>query len=255
MRTLILFFAIFIFPLTSFGYDPNTKLTIITHDYPPFSYMEDNEVKGLSTEILREVLKEMKHENLEIMIFPWKRAYVTVYDSKNLLLYSVARKPHREKHFIWAGRSGPRSVGMYKLKSRKDIIVPDIEHAKKYHVASTKGAAYTKAAYDKGFSGIQENPTLIQSIRMLYSRRVDLIIADEVALVHSIRAYNKEAAVENILDESQIERVVYFSPKSHRWFAFGAKSDQELVNRFQSAYETVEKKGVIDKLQSQYLVE
>ncbi len=255
MRTIILCCAIVIFPLTGFGYDPNTKLTIITHDYPPFSYMEENEVKGFSTEILREVLKEMKHENFEIKIFPWKRAYVTVEDSKNFLLYSVARKPHREKHFLWAGRSGPRSVGMYKLKSRKDIIVPDIEHARKYHVASTKGAAYTKAAYDKGFNSIQENPDLIQNIRMLYSGRVDLIIADEVALVHSIRAYNKEAAVENVLDESQIERAVYFSPKSHRWFAFGAKSDRELVSKFQSAYETVEKKGVIDKLQSQYLVE
>ncbi len=255
MRVLILFCAALVFPLASFGYDPSTKLTIITHDYPPFSYLEDNEVKGFSTEILREVLKEMRHENFEIKIFPWKRAYVTVEDSKNFLLYSVARKPHREKYFIWAGKSGPRSVGMYKLKSRKDIIVPDIEHARKYHVASTKGAAYTKAAYDKGFNNIQENPDLIQNIRMLYSKRVDLIIADEVALVHSIRAYNKEASVVNKLDESEIERAVYFSSKSHRWFAFGAKSDQELVNKFQSAYETVEKKGVIGNLLSKYLVE
>ncbi len=253
MRNIIYIFCFLcLFPLKSFGYDPNTKLSIITHIFPPFSYSENNEIKGMSTEILLEVLKEMKHKNYQIKVLPWKRALLTVWDSKNLLLYPFARKPNREEYFIWVGKAGPRLIGLYKLKSRKGIVANDIDQAKKYKVGSLRGTAYTKKLHENGFKIINEVTLPIQNIKMLYRKKIDLVLEDEAVLFHSIKLHNKEVKDEKRLDESQIERTLFFSPTTDRWFGFGAKSDQDLVNKFEDAYKTLEKRGVIKQINSKY---
>lgn len=60
--------------------------------------MKNNKIEGFSTEIVRTFLKELNKEHLAIQMQPWARAYLTAQERPNVLLYTMARSPAREKH-------------------------------------------------------------------------------------------------------------------------------------------------------------
>ena len=74
-------------------------LAVYTGEWVPYNYQEGREIKGLSTEILRAMCAEAKLE-CGINYLPWVRSYKTVQNTRNALLYTVARKPEREHEFL-----------------------------------------------------------------------------------------------------------------------------------------------------------
>ena len=71
---------------------------------------------------------------------------------KNILIYSIGRSPEREKLFKWIDIISPYEVYFYKLKSRKDISIKNLEDAKKYRIGGVNNDIRTQYLLGKGFS-------------------------------------------------------------------------------------------------------
>ncbi|NQY93223.1 MAG: transporter substrate-binding domain-containing protein, partial [Campylobacteraceae bacterium] len=109
------------------------EITIVTEEFPPYNYQVDGKMKGISSEIVLAVLKEI-NVTAKIVSYHWSRAYVLASTKKNHLIYSIARIPEREELFHWIGTIAPYSTSFYKLKSRKDIKINSLDDAKKYTI-------------------------------------------------------------------------------------------------------------------------
>jgi len=245
------FYLIFVIMMMHSGLALAQKLKVITHEFPPFSYIdENNQLTGMSVEILHAVFNDMKFSEYDIDIQPWKRALKMARSNPNHLLFPFARKDNREADFEWVGKAGPRKISLFKLKSRQDIKENrHIDTYKQYLVSSLRGTAYTHALDELEFTSTANTTTPLQSILMLYKGRVDLVLDDDAVFYHSIKNYGQSNSQ---ITTDKIQRVVQFSEPSDRWFGFGKGSDEQLVKEFKNSYDKLAKKGVIAGITKQY---
>ena len=74
------------------------EIKIVTTEFPPYNYEENGKITGLSTKVVRAVLKELGM-NSEIKSYPWARAYEMALKQENVLIYSILRISEKENLF------------------------------------------------------------------------------------------------------------------------------------------------------------
>jgi ABC-type amino acid transport substrate-binding protein len=84
------------------GFD---KLTIMTEDYPPYNYVENNQPMGKAVDLLLKATKAVGNpiNKDQIRVTAWARAYQTAKSGPNTILFSTTRTEERENLFKWAG--------------------------------------------------------------------------------------------------------------------------------------------------------
>ena len=83
-------------------------LKFVTEDYPPFNYVENGTLEGISVDMLAGVYREMNMTFTpgHIQVLPWDEAYETALYENNTVVLAVTRLPEREDLFKWAGPIG-----------------------------------------------------------------------------------------------------------------------------------------------------
>ncbi len=222
------------------------EVTIVTEDFPPYNYKENSTAKGLSSEIVLAVLKEI-NVNAEIMFYPWARAYMYASTKKNYLIYSIARVPEREHLFHWVGKIAPYKTSLYKLKSRKDIKINSLDEARKYIIGCSIADVITIYLQKKGFSLLSQVSRDTQNLHRLLNNRIDLIAYDEASFMYKIQQEG--------LDITKYERVYRLDELSDSlYMAFSKTSDNSMVQKFRNGLSAIKKKGVFDKIQKKYFL-
>lgn len=112
------------------------SIRIVTEDYPPYNYLDNGELKGLSVEVIRAVMERTQIE-YTIEVMPWARAMITTENSKNVFVFSMRKIESRENRFIWIGSicSSPHSI--FSLQNRQDIKIDSIDDLKSYRIGTT----------------------------------------------------------------------------------------------------------------------
>jgi polar amino acid transport system substrate-binding protein len=127
-------------------------LTYITEQFPPYNYLDDGKLQGISVDLL-EMAWDRMDANLNksaIRILPWKAGYQEALEKNNTVLFSTARLPHREQLFKWAGPIGPiRNVLL--AKKDRNISIATQEDLKKYKIAAISDDSAVQMLLDSGF--------------------------------------------------------------------------------------------------------
>lgn len=212
------------------------RVNIVTTDFPPYSFIQDNKVVGLATEVVTEALHAADLNYNPIKILPWARAYSTALNNKNTLIYSIARSTEREPLFHWVGKVAPYRIHLYKLKSRQDIQVNSLEDAKKYVVGGEFADIKQEYLVKKGFIK-DKNLRLVAAdelnIRMLFAGRIDLIPFNEFSLPIMLEKEGKQVdALEPVLFLEDISYDLYM--------AFSNHTSPNTVNRLRRALAQIE---------------
>jgi polar amino acid transport system substrate-binding protein len=221
------------------------SLRIVTENFAPYNFQVGNEAKGLSSEVVQAVLKQIELQ-ASIEFYPWARAYETAQTEKNTLIYSIARIPEREALFHWVGAIAPYNSSLYKLKSNKSIQVNSIDDAKKYQVGVSLNDVTVAYLHRHHFTSLKTVSRDVLNIRLLAKNRIDLIAYEEASFVYALQ--------EEGLDASLFERVYRLDEISDQlYMAFSLGSDAELVSAFKGGLEIIKMNGVYDKIQLKYL--
>ncbi len=242
MKNIIITILVYIMSLSAYCQD----ITIVTEDFPPYNYQENGNIKGISSEVVLAVLKEV---NIKAKIdeYPWARAYMLATTQKNHLIYSIARIPERESLFQWVGTIAPYKTSLYKLKSRKDIKITSLEDAKNYTIGCSIDDVITTYLKNKGFARLEVVSLDNQNIHKLLNNRVDLIAFDEASFPYKVKQEG--------LDISKFERIYRLEEISdYLYMAFSKSSDPALVLKFQNGLLAIKKKGIVDKIYKKYFL-
>lgn len=210
------------------------ELTVVTENWRPYNYLENNEVKGESTEIVKKVL-DRAGIRYTISVYPWSRAYYMASKNKNVLIYTIIRIPQRESLFKWirpVGRSGVTSL--YRLKSKTGIAPRNLQEAKKYSIAVNKDSMDYIWLKDRGFDKLYIPPAVENSVKMFFFGRSDLIAFDSKVINEEFQSAGFSTTdVVKVLD-------LFGTPP---YMAVSISTPDDIVLKLQKAYDELAAEG------------
>ena len=210
------------------------EFQIVTEDFPPMNYEDDGGFKGISTDIVKAVMKRAGLP-FNAALYPWARAYNMALKQKNVMIYSIAKTPERENHFRWIGPMYPFSESLFRLKKRGDIKVNSLEDAKAWRIGVVREYAVHQFLKGKGFKDDEElDPTSSQTLNLkkLFRGRVDLIVGAAGDLAYRMNKNPDLPPFEEIEEVFGLKEVF-----TEVYMAFGLKTPDETVNRVRTAFE------------------
>ncbi len=245
MRILVLS-ILFIVSMVSHLYAE--KILVVTEDWPPYNYIENNKITGISTQIVEMILKEAGID-YEIKVYPWARAFEIAKKQKNVLIYSIRKSDEREPFFKWICPILPeKNTSLYKLKKRKDIQINSLEDAKKHMIGLADNSIIHKYFKDHGFvDDVNLDPVTKNdnNFLKLINNRVDLIVSHDLTMISSSREHHI-----NINDFE--EALFLFKGKALSCMAFNINTSDEIIKRVQIAFEHLQSKQFIERVIENY---
>lgn len=217
-------------------------ITVITEDYPPLNYIEDNVVRGPSVEVVY-AIQEKLGTSQTVQVYPWARGYQMATDTVNTALFSTSRTQARETLFQWVG---PIAVKRYTLYANKGsgIKLTSLEEAKAYQIGVQLQGVTEQDLKAAGFTTqLQPVTDVASNLSKLRLKRIDLWYADN----GTARAVCKQAGI----SLSEIEPV-FVVREGLMYIAFNKETDPSIVAAWQKAYEELYQDGSVEEIFAQY---
>lgn len=237
------------FVLSAVLWAETAPLQVVTEEFPPYNYTENNKITGVSTEVVKAIVKELAIQ-ATFRSYPWVRAYNTALTKPNVLIYSIGRNEKREKLFKWVGVIAPAKFYLFTLKRRDDIQINELEDAKQYLIGTFRESVREQYLLSKGF---KKNVNILsyydykRGLTMLVNKRVDLWSMNELLAYYICKEMGYQP--------DKLLRTAYFlaelSPEGY-YMAFNKDTDDNLVSKFKQGLETIKNNGVLQKIHTKY---
>jgi polar amino acid transport system substrate-binding protein len=228
---------------------PAAEIAAYTEELPPLNYQDGAQVAGFATELLQMVAQQAGF-SIDIQILPWARAYRTVLEGPDRLIYSITRTPEREQLFHWVGPISPRQIKLYRLSSRNDIQIQHEADLVRYK----SGAMFESAAAKKlaGFGlqpehGLDLGASDEVTLKKLMLGRTDMVAMLDWAMAWQLKQQN--------IDPRRVRPVWLLDGGSQYWFALHRDTPLQKVKRLQAALNQISADGRMQKLRQKYLAE
>ncbi len=213
-------------------------LRIYTEDSPPANYLDQGRLKGLSVEIVREILHRLKLPD-HIQTVPWARGYTLALTQPNVALFSTTRLPQREKLFKWVGPLYSQTWGFY---ARRDsaIKISSLEEAK----AVPRIGTYYKDAKEQylmanGFRNLVSTNKNLNNIRHVLDGSIDLWVSSDFNMPYMAQQAG--------INPDRLKLVFPFK-RVQNYIAFSIQSPDYLVTLWQQKLDELKMDGTYDRL-------
>jgi len=211
----------------------SADLSIITEDLPPYNFMQDGELTGATTRVVKEIARRLGIDS-EIEVLPWARGYQRLSNEPNVVLFTTARTQERESLFHWVG---PLFVSRQEFYARKTDPrrLDSLEAARQVGAIATYREDYGEQILKSlGFANLDSSNSPHSNVRKLVSGRVDLWY------FHSEGA--PRVAIEAGVDPSAF-KAVYTHQQSFSYIAISKKTDPAIVQQWQAALDEMKADG------------
>ena len=219
----------------------NNDLTIMTENWPPLNYVENNVLKGPAVDIVKAIQKKIKNEN-KILVFPWKRAYTYALEQRNKVLFSMVHSKKRDLLFKWVG---PIAEKRYSLYAKKGFTgkIKTLEDAKKFSIGVQREGFTEQYLESRGFTNLQKANNATQNARKLLRDRFELMFDSYSTFSKTVKQYemNKNDFVEVL----RVQRKLMY-------IAFNKYTPDETISLWQDAYNELYENGDIKAIFKKY---
>lgn len=182
------------------------ELLILSHDFPPYNFQKDDKFIGINTEIITKVLTE-ENVSHRIEIINWARAQRIVQTTPNTALLAAGRSKVRENKYAWIGPLVSSSPYLFKLASRKDIVVNTMADLVNYRIVLVRSGVMVDTFEGMGLTA-PDNLLLISkssdTYKMLFQKKADLLLGSDLTTPYRVAFAGYKM--------SDIERVIEFDP-------------------------------------------
>lgn len=210
-----------------------------TESYPPFNLdNSDGKIIGISTEIV-EALFKRADVKYELELLPWQRAYRLALEEANHAVFSTTQTTERQQLFKWVGPI-VNNNWVFLKRADSDIVLKDLNDAKKYRVGGYRGDAIALYLESKGFT-IDYVPKDYLNARKLDRERIDLWATGQLLGPY----FAKENGVENL------EEALIFN-KTIMSIAFNINTNDEIISKLNQELELMKSEGALDPIKDKY---
>ncbi|MFN4238281.1 MAG: substrate-binding periplasmic protein [Vogesella sp.] len=213
---------------------PAAALTILTEDWPPVSFANHKgQADGMAVAVVR-LLQERLKDNTPIQVQPWARAYNSLLNEKDVMLFTVGRSAERERLMTLLGPILVSSTDVFALKQYADSVRKLPPGAmQQLPTAAYRGSIFESTAKLKGFQ-VFATTDPAHSARMLVAGRVKLWVEGNVVVGNVLR--------EQGLPPATVERVATLD-KLSLYLAFSPNVPRDTILRWEKALTEIKQDG------------
>ncbi|XOV79838.1 MAG: substrate-binding periplasmic protein [Aestuariibacter sp.] len=220
---------------------------MLTHDFPPYNYKQDGKLIGINTDIITKVLQE-ENVPFEIEVINWARAQIIVQNTPNTGLLSAGRSPVREDKYAWIGPLVSSTSYLFKLSSRKDIVVKSLDDLSLYRIAITRRSVRVHTFEKMGLTA-PRNLLLVSNAsdtyQGLFKNRADFILGSDLTTPYNVRNLG--------YDLSDIEPVIKIGDQNIRnYLAVNKAYSPDIIARSNARISKMWESGEIDRIIDSY---
>lgn len=213
------------------------ELNVYTTDEPPLSYEKNGDVKGISTDIVKELMTRTKSSG-SIQLLPWARAYKTAQQSRNSVVFTMARNKTREAFFHWLGPIVKKKWVLYSLHTHP-LIINDLHDIKTTTVGTIRHDARATYLKEKGLEGIYELDDHNIALNMLVRGRIDLWASSDFEGPSIISANGYELSD---------FKVAYVIKTIESYIGISKYTPASIVKDWQNAFWDIQNEGFLEEI-------
>lgn len=242
-----------------------TVVILADDAYPPYSFVEDGQLKGIYVDMLRFAAKQLSpHYRIELRPTPWQRGLADLADGRGFAL--IPPYKHIDKRpYIW-----PYSVALLSetvvAMCHKDVDINGYigrqlnSLALPINVGINAGYRILSEelinAVNKGTIKLQENKDTQSNVLKLLHRRIDCYVNDrystlwelkQVKLMHPNAKFEQIVLEESLIVMKQTAHIGYTDSEAH-----GYSYKQDFVERMNSAIERFQASDSFSQLLQSY---
>src|SRR5574340_1049224 len=132
-------------------------LKVLTEESPPLNFIQDGEVTGLATDVVRELVRRTGTA-ASIRLVPWQEGYQALLEQPDVALFSTVMTAERKPLFQWVGPLAILDTNLYALKG-SGIAIANLDDARKADRIATVAKYYSEQVLAKeGFTNTQSYP-------------------------------------------------------------------------------------------------
>lgn len=222
----------------------NQRLVAYTEHWPPYNFVESGKVQGIASDVLRAAC-ELAELRCSFQVVPWARGYRVVRNTPNTVLYTTARKPSREDHFVWVGPLLPRTTWVY-TRNISGLPVRDAKELAQLRFGVVREEA---AQLDLQAAGVPAGALVEESsndavFRMLMGDMVQAMVDTEVGMAWNLRSVGRPAG--------SVTKLLKLSDDGAYYFALNRQSNPLVVRKLQQAVDKLRAEGRLDAIVRNY---
>jgi polar amino acid transport system substrate-binding protein len=219
-----------------------SELKIMTEDYPPFNYENDNgKLTGFSVEIVEEMAKRVGYKK-PIELLPWSRAYNLTLNKDGYALFSMTRNSAREDLFEWVGPLVPNKSVLWGVASR-EYSVNSLDDLKNYKIGTYKDDADEIRLKELGLEANIDSVIKDDlNLKKLLSGKIDLWVGGDPGNLITAKKAGKG---------DEIKRVFVLA-ETQMYLAFSKSTDKAEIKKWQDALDALKQNGFYDKVWDKY---
>ncbi|WP_284382812.1 substrate-binding periplasmic protein [Litoribrevibacter albus] len=175
------------------------RLQLVTLEYPPYEYSEDNQVKGVAVNLVSDVFKTMGHD-ISIEILPWARAINSIKLGQADAIFTAF---HTKERAAFADYSKEvlihQEISLFALEKSPLTFHGDLTTIGQYQIGVIRKMSYGKkfdqAVIDNIIQYTQSTSSLEQNIEKLLSGRIDFVVSNKLGALDTLNKMNKRALI------------------------------------------------------------
>lgn len=220
------------------------NLKLVTIYYPPYIYKENNEIKGFSVDIVKNVFQKM-NQRIHINIQPWLRSQQDIKDGSADVIFTIFKSIDREL-FMDFNRIPIvyQNISFYVRSDVKIKYDGDFKKISPNIVGVVKGVNYgplfTKAINEK-ILPTEDCTDYEKCILKLHANRTKVIIANEIIFKYITNKLN--------IKQNEFKKLIPRVESVPSYIAFTKKKDlSEIRKRFDIILRKMKTNGEYDKI-------
>ncbi len=221
------------------------NLRIICEELRPYSYVEDNTLKGISTDITSRILDLMAIQNMSVEVTTdWATAYSLLKYSDNVALFTTGLTADRKDQFQWVGPITMFSTGFVGLRSSGYSISSIDDAMKLTSIGVVTGYPTVTMLQDQGFKNLVIYNTLTEAVSALY--------AGTVSSVFDISNSIRTTAAANGKDTGLLSEL-YTYTSVQGFIAFSKGVSPKIIASWQEKLDQLKQSGFVQDVYKLYL--
>ena len=224
-------------------------LTLITENYPPYSYEKNGQLRGFAVDLMVLMLEELgsRLKRKDIKLWPWARGYRTIREKRGTALFAISRTASREALFKWVGPIESNTISIM-AHAKWPHTITSVHDFRRHGLAvaalidDSGENVLLEAGVDPGL--IFRAPTPTSLINLLVHGRYDLISYGELTTFWLLKekGYNPRDY-----------KAVYQFKDTPVFFAFNRQTPEPTVRAFQGALDKIKREGKYKAVVAKYL--
>lgn len=217
---------------------PGWVLHLVTEDLPPYNFLENGEVKGITPDALREMMRRLGQAH-DITLLPWQRAFELAFKDPDTCVFTTTKLEERIDKFQWVG---PILTDTWVLLAKQDstIKIEKLEDLRPYRTGTYRGDARELTLHDLGVpidSAIDD----ALNAKKLEADRIQFWAAS----LTKAQRLAKRAHVGPF-------KVAFVWGQYPQYLACNRALDPDLVKRMQKTWEALEADGTVQAIAKTY---